>query len=548
MGTGSGVRGASFVCGLGKMGHGGARMAGLPPSGIIFGLLLAAATAPTPGVPLRPADPAAAADGDLARSASELGSQQFRVRQRASAALLRAGERALPHVLDALSSRDAEVSRRAMDLVLAICRSAEIAPTLAARDAVARTAETRDHPAARRAASLLAQLDQQLERRAAEALEKQGAVVYQAENAYRVSLGDNYRGGTASLAVLRCLPRLVFLHVQGAEIGDEALAHVRRQGELESLALLNVPVSDAGLAHLAGLKNLRSLHLTRTRVTSAGLAHLEGLSQLADLRLDGHKDVTDGGLRHLSNLAQLKNLDLSGTGISDQGLCYLKGLRGIESLRLNGTNVSGSGLQGMDLGSLKQLGLESTAVGDGSLEILRRVSPDFFDLNLQGTSITDAGLVHLRPLKQLLQLDLSRTRITDAGLAHLEPLERLRMLALSGTQVQGRGFRHLKARQLGELHLEDTPVDDEGLEQLQGRAVRLLALQRTRVTDRGLSALKNIAQLQFLRLDGTRVTAAGMVHLAPLQDLRELSLVGTAVPPPAVQQLQKAIFKCTIRH
>ena len=43
-------------------------------------------------------------------------------------------------------------------------------------------------------------------------------------------------------------------------------------------------------------------------------------------------------------------------------------------------------------------------------------------LDCNGTSITDAGLVHLKGLTHLEWLALRRTRVTDAGLAHLKGL------------------------------------------------------------------------------------------------------------------------------
>ncbi|MFV1965702.1 MAG: hypothetical protein ACC628_09795, partial [Pirellulaceae bacterium] len=45
-----------------------------------------------------PREPAAPTDADLARWGRDLGSQEFRVRQRASRSLLASGARALPHL------------------------------------------------------------------------------------------------------------------------------------------------------------------------------------------------------------------------------------------------------------------------------------------------------------------------------------------------------------------------------------------------------------------------------------------------------------------
>jgi hypothetical protein len=69
---------------------------------------------------------------------------------------------------------------------------------------------------------------------------------------------------------------------------------------LESTILIldGTQVSDTGLAHLKGLTNLGSLSLSGTQVSDAGLPHLTGLVRLSVLWLkDTH--VRDAGIREL---------------------------------------------------------------------------------------------------------------------------------------------------------------------------------------------------------------------------------------------------------
>ena len=47
------------------------------------------------------------------------------------------------------------------------------------------------------------------------------------------------------------------------------------------------------------------------------------------------------------------------------------------------------------------------------------------EIDLSGTEITDAALVHLKELKKLESLRLNDTKITDAGLVHLKGLTKL---------------------------------------------------------------------------------------------------------------------------
>lgn len=65
-------------------------------------------------------------------------------------------------------------------------------------------------------------------------------------------------------------------------------------------------------------------------------------------------------------------------------------------------------------------------------------------LNLSGTSVTDAGLAHVKGLTLLRGLVLDHTKITDAGLAHLKGLKDLRRVILWKTQVSDEGVLQLE--------------------------------------------------------------------------------------------------------
>jgi hypothetical protein len=52
-----------------------------------------------------------------------------------------------------------------------------------------------------------------------------------------------------------------------------------------------------------------------------------------------------------------------------------------------------------------------------------------------GSAITDAGLAHLRPLRELKGIELSDTQVTDAGLLHLYGLLKLQRLEVTNTRA-----------------------------------------------------------------------------------------------------------------
>ena len=118
-----------------------------------------------------------------------------------------------------------------------------------------------------------------------------------------------------------------------------------------------------------------------------------------------------------------------------------------------------------------------------------------FDRRGDPTTVTDAGLEHLKGLTKLQGLWISDAPITDAGLEHLKNLGELRGLGIVRTKISDVGLEYLK-----------------GLTQLQK-----LSLEGNWITDAGLEHLKGLTQLDYLSLEGTSVR-----DIASLRDLTKL--------------------------
>ncbi len=111
--------------------------------------------------------------------------------------------------------------------------------------------------------------------------------------------------------------------------------------------------------------------------------------------------------------------------------------------------------------------LSDQAITDASLKGLEHV-PHVEWLYLQGTQITDEGLVRVGLLSDLTRLHVEKTQITDAGLKHLHGLHRLEYLNLYGTRVTDEGLKTLaEMPSLRRVYLWQTHVTDDGLAQLQ---------------------------------------------------------------------------------
>jgi Leucine-rich repeat (LRR) protein len=249
----------------------------------------------------------------------------------------------------------------------------------------------------------------------------------------------------ACLRVLRQLPALTNLTVQGNPIGpavlepiaqigtlqrldlrscrkltDASFRHLGRLTNLQSLELYDTVISDAGLAHLVGLSRLEELDLNATRVSDKGMALLKAFPDLRRLSIGGKTAITDAGLAHLKHMTKLEMLELREGAFSDAGLHHLQGCSVLKLLYAAGTKIVGPGLRHLaGLTHLEGLFLDNTGVGDDGLSHLAGLAR-LRDLGLTATQVTDAGLAHLRDLSGLRNLNLEHTRVTDAGKKRLK--------------------------------------------------------------------------------------------------------------------------------
>jgi Leucine-rich repeat (LRR) protein len=115
----------------------------------------------------------------------------------------------------------------------------------------------------------------------------------------------------------------VDFHLQGAPVGDAALASLAGLKDVVHLNLGKTSITDAGLAQIKGMTTLTRLHLEQTKITDKGLANLKGLTALEYLNLYG-TEITDKGLDELAGLSNLKGLYLWQTKVTEEGVSKLK--------------------------------------------------------------------------------------------------------------------------------------------------------------------------------------------------------------------------------
>jgi Leucine-rich repeat (LRR) protein len=125
-----------------------------------------------------------------------------------------------------------------------------------------------------------------------------------------------------SLKRLEGLTQLQYLSLEGSKIKGDGLEVLKSLPALKSLSLNGTRITDESLKHLHSIKNLTILLLNDTDVSDDGTTTLALLPRLEWLYLNRTK-VTDASMKKLGNLRDLRFLSLLGTSVSDSGVADL---------------------------------------------------------------------------------------------------------------------------------------------------------------------------------------------------------------------------------
>jgi hypothetical protein len=113
-------------------------------------------------------------------------------------------------------------------------------------------------------------------------------------------------------------------------------------------------------------------------------------------------------------------------------------------------------------------------------------------LELTGTKITDAGMVHLAKLARLQDKGKDKTKPIVEGAIPPKGLPPLPGFSLASTKIGDAGLAHLKSmRGMQRLDLSNTQVTDVGLKSLHGvTSLQAIDVRGTKATSEGIAALR----------------------------------------------------------
>lgn len=162
-------------------------------------------------------------------------------------------------------------------------------------------------------------------------------------------------------------------------------------------------------------------------------------------------------------------------------------------------------------------------------------------LELSGTAVTSAGLVHLKNLVNLERLNVCLTAVDDRGFEHLAGMTKMRRMTICASKITGSGFAHLQGmKQLESINLHSAPASDAGLAAIgKLTSLKRLEIVHTNVTDAGLAHLAGLVNLRQLHIHGPETTAAALPFIAKLQDLYQLDVYDKAASNQTLEQISK---------
>jgi len=255
------------------------------------------------------------------------------------------------------------------------------------------------------------------------------------------------------------------------------------------------------------------------------------------------QDTTAAWIERISGTFQknaadrIVEVDLSMTWITDDDLARIGALSDLRKIDLSHTKISDLGLGHLrPLRNVVSLNCFSCAyLTDGGVAFLKDWE-NLEYLNVRGSEVTSRVFEHLAKMKKLRTLDVGFSRVNDDGFDALSSLEQLEELHIGGDKMSGLALPSLRLLpSLKRLDVNGSQRTDSGRWGLMltdvnvdsiGALTQLegLNIGGAIVSDVGMKALANLASLQALDLSRMEITAQGLEPVTKMSKLRRLNL------------------------
>lgn len=281
---------------------------------------------------------------------------------------------------------------------------------------------------------------------------------------------EGVKATAASAPVLGTLPSLKYLTLRGG-FGDEFIKALAGCRKIERLSLYSLPVSDTGLAPLGKLPALQELDLTNlTKLTSTGFAFLAECRSLKRLNLSGSA-VSSNTLEMVGKCNSLENLSLAGNPLKDDQIAGLSTLNKLKTLNLSNTGIIGTGFATWPVRTgMTTLNLTNQpGVDDAALKAIGSAFPklDSLDISAVPLGATQAGFASIARMRNLRSLRVGGGVVNDEIMSEIAKCSDLQSLHIPGGRLSEPGAASMaRLTKLTQLDLDVPPITDEALKSL----------------------------------------------------------------------------------
>ncbi len=219
------------------------------------------------------------------------------------------------------------------------------------------------------------------------------------------------------------------------------------------------------------------------------------------------------------------------------------GLDAFSNMDLNSSSVTDAGLKHLaKLTNLESISLVGTRITNAGLSATLEL-PKLISINLAGCTVTLPMMETLSKLETLEVLSLESAKVGDNELPPLANLARLRDLNLNYCPITDNGFRVLGTlRNLEILKVANTGIDGSGMKFMKRKktepGLRILDAKKTRFGEQGLQFLKGVETLEELDIGQAEVTDRTLaLNLKGVTHLKKLNLSFNTISDQGTQVL-----------
>jgi hypothetical protein len=152
-------------------------------------------------------------------------------------------------------------------------------------------------------------------------------------------------------------------------------------------------------------------------------------------------------------------------------------------------------------------------------------------IELQGSTVSDAGLAALTKFDHVEKLNVSRVNYSSEGMGNIAKMKGLTSLWMFGGAAKDKNSdealgRVKEMKQLVELRVDASKISPAGIAQIaQMTGLEILSLNGiSQFTDEHLGLLAPLVNLKYLDLSGSYVTDEGLKYLMPFRELETLKM------------------------